>query len=56
MSFVFWCYQTYKTGKYSICPKGKLFEAYTRHILGLEEQQTLNGSQYTILQLEVLYK
>ena len=30
VSFVFWCYQTYKNGKYSIYPKGEPFGAYIR--------------------------
>ena len=32
MSFVFWCYQTYKNGKYFIYPEGKLFEAHINYV------------------------
>ena len=56
MSFVFWCYQTYKNGKYLIFPEGKLFG----HMLDMlrTEQWPLNGllSYNTILQLEVFCK
>ena len=32
MSFVFWCYQTFKNREYFICPEGKFFEVYIRYV------------------------
>ena len=32
MSFVFRYYQTYKNGKYFICPEGKLFGAHISYV------------------------
>ena len=56
MSFVFWCYQTYKNGKYLIFPEGKLF-GHMLDMLRSEEQWPLNGlPSYTILQIEVFCK
>ena len=57
MSFAFWCYQTYKNGKYFISSEGKLL-GHMLAMLRSEEQWPLTGilSYYTILQLEVLCK
>ena len=32
MSFVFQCYKVYKTGKYFICPEGKIFGVHIRYV------------------------
>ena len=44
LSFVLWCYQTYKDDKFFICFEGNLFGPIL-DIWGTEKQWSLNGSQ-----------
>ena len=51
---VFWCYETYKNGKYLIYPEEKLWGTYIRYVK-IRRAMALNGSQLSNL-TEELYK